>query len=138
MRRWVVLAFAAVLCAVLGSAVTAERALRDWRHPPASPLDAARLGVPWRTVHVDTSDHLRLRAWLFTPPHPNGAAVMLMHGVTGSRIEVLPHAAYLLRAGYTVLTPDNRGRAKSRARAAHFARNPHEHDRCEHACEHGA
>lgn len=111
--RCIRLAFAVVMCALLGSAITAERALRDWRHPSASPLDAAALGFGWRTAQVNTSDHLRLRAWLFTPPHPNGGAVILMHGVTGSRIDMLPHAAYLLRAGYTVLTPDNRGRGTS-------------------------
>src|SRR5262249_34415988 len=53
------------------------------------------------------------RGWLFTPRAPNGAAVILLHGVGDTRTGVLGHAGYLLDAGYTVLTPDSRDHGSS-------------------------
>lgn len=40
-------------------------------------------------------------------------AIVVVHGIDGPSIEMLPHVAYLYRAGYHVLLYDNRGRGKS-------------------------
>src|ERR1700761_6972366 len=65
-------------------------------------------GATWMTVQVTASDGVRLEAWLFTPRQPNGAAVIALHGVNDSRLGMIGHAPYLLRAGFTVLIPDSR------------------------------
>lgn len=40
-------------------------------------------------------------------------AIVVVHGIDGPSIEMLPHVAYLYRAGYHVLLYDNRGRGRS-------------------------
>ncbi|PQO46017.1 alpha/beta hydrolase [Blastopirellula marina] len=45
-------------------------------------------------------------------------AIIVVHGIDGPSIEMLPHVAYLYRAGYSVLLYDNRGRGKS---GGHFS-----------------
>jgi len=40
-------------------------------------------------------------------------AIIVVHGIDGPSIEMLPHVAYLYRAGYSVLLYDNRGRGDS-------------------------
>jgi len=52
---------------------------------------------------------LRGRYW----PGTNGCAIVVVHGVDGPSIEMMPHVSYLNRAGYGVLIYDNRGRGES-------------------------
>ncbi|PQO39209.1 hypothetical protein C5Y96_04960 [Blastopirellula marina] len=40
-------------------------------------------------------------------------AIIVVHGIDGPSIEMLPHVSYLYRAGYSVLLYDNRGRGDS-------------------------
>ncbi len=40
-------------------------------------------------------------------------AIVVVHGIDGPSIEMLPHVSYLYRAGYSVLLYDNRGRGDS-------------------------
>lgn len=40
-------------------------------------------------------------------------AIIVVHGIDGPSIEMLPHVSYLYRAGYSVLVYDNRGRGDS-------------------------
>lgn len=40
-------------------------------------------------------------------------AIIVVHGIDGPSIEMLPHVSYLYRAGYSVLLYDNRGRGNS-------------------------
>ena len=70
-------------------------------------------GAPWEDVKIQAADGETLDAWLFTPPHPNGAAVILLHGVVDTRMGMSAHADFLLRSGFTVLTPDCRGHGAS-------------------------
>ena len=67
----------------------------------------------WGPAGIAAADGIPLRAWLFTPRSPNGAAVILLHGVADTRTGTLGHAAFLLEHGYTVLTPDARGHGVS-------------------------
>ncbi|PQO28170.1 alpha/beta hydrolase [Blastopirellula marina] len=52
---------------------------------------------------------LRGRYWRGT----SDQAIVVVHGIDGPSIEMLPHVAYLHRAGYHVLLYDNRGRGQS-------------------------
>lgn len=95
----------------------AENTLRLWQHPQPDATFAEAIaretGSTWQSARVTASDGARLEAWLFTPSQPNGSAVILLHGVADTRTGVLAHARYLLRAGFTVLTPDSRGHGAS-------------------------
>jgi hypothetical protein len=55
---------------------------------------------------LPSRDGIALDGWLFTPPDPNGSAVILLHGVGDTRSGMAVHAGYLLQAGFTVRTPD--------------------------------
>ena len=98
------------------SAFLAEGALHVWNQHNAAPGEAdalARQGAAtWKPVRLSV-DGAQLEAWLFTPARPNGAAVILMHGVADTRTGMSGHAPFLLRAGYTVLMPDSRGHGAS-------------------------
>jgi fermentation-respiration switch protein FrsA (DUF1100 family) len=67
----------------------------------------------WAPARVTSADGLMLEGWLFTPQTPNGAAVLLLHGVADTRQGMLGHAQLFLQAGYTVLLPDFRGHGSS-------------------------
>ncbi len=114
---WRSAAFAAVALTTLGlvaSVVVANGALHvPPRTPDRSLADATAADGRWEEAETRAADGVTLRGWLFTPAAPNGSAVILLHGVGDSRAGMLRHAGYLLRAGYTVLTPDSRGHGAS-------------------------
>ncbi len=62
-------------------------------------------------VHFPSRDGLVLAGWFI--PGTNGATVILAHGHSGHRAEMLPHAAYLHRGGFSVLLFDFRHRGQS-------------------------
>jgi len=70
-------------------------------------------GASWQPTVIHVPDNAVLRGWCFTPPHSSGAAVILLHGVVDTRQGVLGHARFLLRHGFTALTPDARGHGES-------------------------
>jgi dipeptidyl aminopeptidase/acylaminoacyl peptidase len=117
MRRIVRLAIAVVVGVVLGSVFAAHNALVIWSRPAPEPALADELaraaGASWETARVTAADGAVLEAWVFTPRVSNGAGVVVLHGVADSRRGMLSHARFLLRAGYTVLTPDARGHGTS-------------------------
>lgn len=121
MRRASRLAVAVLIGCAVGlpclSVFVTEGALHIWQHTAPSPALATALssqtGAAWETVQVASSDGVVLRGWLFTPQQPNGAAVIALHGVADTRLGMMSHAGFLLRAGYTVLTPDCRGHGAS-------------------------
>jgi uncharacterized protein len=101
----------------LASALVAENAVHIWVRAAPVPDEAAAVarssGAQWEAARVVAHDSAALDAWIFTPRTPNGAGVILLHGVGDTRAGVLSHASFLLRAGYTVLTPDCRGHGAS-------------------------
>lgn len=108
------------ICLTVTLAITiTEGALRvpgEWRKTPvASMADgvAHAAGASWSEVSMAAGDGARLQAWLFRPKHPNGDAVIVLHGHIDTRKGVLGHAAMLLRNGYAVLAPDSRGHGSS-------------------------
>ncbi len=93
-----------------------ENALRvapQWRSK-APPKVAGRVAGDgtWRDVTIAASDGVELRAWWFEPVDPHGV-VVLLHGATDSRQDMMGHARMLLRNGYRVLAPDSRGHGES-------------------------
>ena len=116
--RTLIVAFLAfALAAALLSVIVAERALRIWNRPaawiPGAQSMARETGATWESVKVQAADGISLDAWLFRPPSPNGSGVILLHGVSDTRMGMSAHADFLLRAGYTVLLPDSRGHGAS-------------------------
>ena len=85
------------------------------RQPDRSYADwvVRETGAAWKSLPVTAPDGVRLDGWLFTPRQPNGGAVMLLHGVNDSRLGMIGHAPYLLRAGFAVLLPDSRNQGTS-------------------------
>jgi hypothetical protein len=85
-------------------------------HPGRRPLDpeaAAQLGVPVENVSIAAADGAFLKAWYAQPIHPNGAAVILLHGVGDNREGVIGFGSMFLRHGYAVLLPDSRAQGES-------------------------
>ena len=66
-----------------------------------------------RTVQIISGQGVPLRAWLLTPPEPNGNAVLVLHGSATNRASQLGLAKMFLGHGYTVLAPDSRAHGES-------------------------
>lgn len=107
----------AAIAVPIGGILAAENALRIRERPsPDEQLARAMAritGADWEDVRVAAADGIGLDAWVFTPPRPNGAAVILLHGVGDTRGGPWVQANLLARNGYTVLLPDARGHGVS-------------------------
>jgi len=106
-----------LLLSLAGSIFVAEGSLHIWHKETPSPVAADSIAThddaSWSDVIVTAPDGIVLRAWLFTPHHANRSAVIALHGVGDTRLGMLGHVDFLLRAGYTVLAPDCRGHGAS-------------------------
>lgn len=79
-------------------------------YPDRTPVPAAATLGGVREVALDTSDGLRLGAWLVEPPgRRRGVAVLVAPGNAGNRADRLPLGRALAAAGLTVLLMDYRG-----------------------------
>jgi hypothetical protein len=97
-KRLLVLITAYLIASLFAGACLVDRALHRPRtslaasdHARASGL-ATSLGAVLETVSVTAGDGAALQGWLFTPHHPNGDTVILLHGITSNRGSVLPRA----------------------------------------------
>jgi dipeptidyl aminopeptidase/acylaminoacyl peptidase len=124
MRRLYRPAIAGAAGVVLGSVFAARNAVVIWNLPEPSPSLAEELArstdCAWEDVRIRAADGAVLDGWIFTPRAPNGGGVILLHGVGDTRSGMLGHARFLLRAGYTVLTPDARGHGASGGRVISY------------------
>lgn len=87
-------------------------------HPARRPLtddeisaaqqSARALDAQLTDSSVTTPDRVTLRAWTIRPQHPNGDAVILLHGLGDNRLGMTGYAQFLLARGFTVLLPDAR------------------------------
>jgi dienelactone hydrolase len=107
------LVIVAVVAFVVGPAVAATNVPR----PDLSATPASR-GLAYETVTVMTDDGVRLAGWYV--PSTNRAAVVLLHGASSTRSDVLDEAAVLARHGFGVLMIDARGHGDSDGRAMEF------------------
>jgi fermentation-respiration switch protein FrsA (DUF1100 family) len=107
-----------VLCTVIGIYL-AEVAVKPFRRDiPPNALAVARaqlqpMGAEITEVSIEGNDRTPLRGWLYTPRHPNGSAILALHGVSANRRSLIGYAEMFLKAGYTVLTPDARAHGNS-------------------------
>ncbi|HSD83184.1 MAG TPA: alpha/beta fold hydrolase [Anaerolineae bacterium] len=68
-------------------------------------------GLSYEDVTLTTADGLSLQGWYL--PSRNRAAIILLHGYGGNRLEVLDRAALLAQHDYGVLLYDERGSGES-------------------------
>jgi fermentation-respiration switch protein FrsA (DUF1100 family) len=117
--RWAAL-FAAIAYVCL-SAVTAVFLAEITLHLPRRPMVDRRfvadsvdnLHAKLRDVNMEAHGGAVLRAWYVEPAMPNGAAVILLHGLGDNRAGVAGYAKLFLLHGYRVLLPDSRAHGES-------------------------
>jgi fermentation-respiration switch protein FrsA (DUF1100 family) len=115
--RWPKLAIGLLAPIVVVGALAsgATQILAYWAvHPPREQLSQtpARLGLPYEDVAFSSSDGVQLKGW-FISSSCSRAAVILGHGFTRSRQEMLDIAAMLNRNDYNVLMFDWRAHGES-------------------------
>jgi hypothetical protein len=76
---------------------------------PAVVPPAATVVPGAQDILLDTSDGLRLRAWLVTPARPRNVAILVAPGNAGNRLHRAPLARALAGEGFTVLLVEYRG-----------------------------
>jgi uncharacterized protein len=96
----------------IAAALLVQLALRLPRRS-LDPRAAMALGVPVENVSIAAADGAALRAWFAEPRQPNGAGVILLHGVADNREGVVGFAEMFLARGYAVLLPDARAHGES-------------------------
>jgi dienelactone hydrolase len=80
---------------------------------------ASEVGPPpngFEAIALQTEDGIPLTVWYAPPARAGGAAIILLHGASGSRQDVRPYAEMLARNGYGVLALDARGHGQSGGR----------------------
>lgn len=87
-------------------------------YPQSPPILPQSADSAFQRVSFATEDGLEISAWLAPPPSPAGQAVLLLHGLHGNRDQLLPHADYLLEAGYGALLIDFRNHGESEGRVS--------------------
>jgi alpha-beta hydrolase superfamily lysophospholipase len=95
----------------------------DTLHPARRPLTVDEITSMRDSAHaldaeladatITTPDSITLRAWIIHPHHPNGDAVLLLHGLGDNRIGMTGYAQLLLAHGFTLLLPDARAHGVS-------------------------
>lgn len=75
------------------------------------PAEVSEPPAGFHEVTPTTEDGVILEGW-YTPP-ANGAAILLLHGATGSRENARPYARMLADEGFGVLAIDLRGHGES-------------------------
>jgi len=92
-------------------------------HPQRLPITSTptSLGFTnWQTVRVDTLDGITLEGWFIPPPAAaadgtpsDGATILYLHGLGGTRQSMLLQAALLYRQGFGALLVDQRAHGES-------------------------
>ncbi|MHB8575516.1 MAG: alpha/beta hydrolase [Dehalococcoidia bacterium] len=111
MSLFVVLAVASGLALVLGLALALTIVIKTYRivtHPPHSVFDAPRTGdgLQREEVRFPSHDGTALAAWFIPGERPQ--SVLVLHGYTACKDDMLSHAAFLHEAGYSQLLLDLR------------------------------
>lgn len=82
-----------------------------WLYPPEVTVQA-QLAIPELSkITLQTEDKFTIVGW-YVPPK-NGVAILMLHGHSGNRDQLMPHAKYLLPEGYGVLSIDFRNHGES-------------------------
>jgi uncharacterized protein len=80
----------------------------------------AEVGTKPEAFDVRAGDGVLLRGWKVRAAKPNGAWVLLFHGVADNRMGVVEHALVLLKAGYSVTLMDARAHGQSEGAIATY------------------
>ena len=80
----------------------------------------AEIGARGEEFDVRAPDGVLLRGWKVHPADPNGAWVLVFHGVADNRMGTLEQALILLRAGYGVTMMDARAHGESEGPVATY------------------
>ncbi len=94
-------------------------ALHPYRHPVTAAEErnaravAQNDNVEFRDVELTAPDGTVLRAWFMRPSETNGDAVILLHGVSDSRLGTYGYGKWLVQNHYMVLMPDARAHGAS-------------------------
>lgn len=111
-----------VLLALLVYAMTALNRARNGYTPTRVPLMRTQpdeLGLPtFEEVEFTSVDNLTLSGWYI--PSKNRAAIVMVHTVGGSRVQMRHYARALVESGYGVLFFDLRAHARSEGTASTF------------------
>ncbi|HYZ85919.1 MAG TPA: alpha/beta fold hydrolase [Bryobacteraceae bacterium] len=116
MRRSILTLLLIYVMLGLVGAVMLENALhiRPQFRKVALEAEARRIaGDSLQDVEVKATDGLSLRGWYARPSNFIGSSVVLLHGVSATRSQMLTYAPMFLRKGYAVLMPDFRGHGAS-------------------------
>lgn len=105
------IAFIALLGALLFAAYLQ---VRKWLYPPSPAVLPQPADSPFRKVSFHSEDRLNICGW-YAPP-ASGQALLMLHGHSGNRDQLLVHADYLLAAGYGLLLIDFRNHGDSDGR----------------------
>jgi pimeloyl-ACP methyl ester carboxylesterase len=99
---------------VIGPPLAAWSLIHAGTRPPDRQLkdDPSEYHVSYENVAFDARDNVRLSAW-FIPPTGKKAVVICSHGLFRNRIEMLPRAMALAKAGYGALLYDSRSHGTS-------------------------
>jgi uncharacterized protein len=107
-----------LLCSAAASFLT-QTTLHPYRRPLSDDVQqqirqaAAESGAGVQDVEITTFDRTPLSAWYIRPFHPNGDAVILLHGLGDNRLGTVGYAQLLLKYSYSVLMPDARAHGLS-------------------------
>jgi fermentation-respiration switch protein FrsA (DUF1100 family) len=112
-RRWKRAAAAAVVAApLLLVLVVAWAAGTSLSAPARRSVGTLPADLRGREVEFESASGATIRGWLL-PGERGAGAVVLMHGVRGSRLNMLGRARFLSAAGYTVLLFDFQAHGES-------------------------
>lgn len=95
-----------------GGLLGINRSIRSGLAAPRTVSEAVPDGLPYRCIELPTRNGKRLSAW-FIPVGTKAPALVLMHGWGGNSAAMLPLAAPLHAAGYTLLLLDARCHGRS-------------------------
>src|SRR5215475_7563200 len=80
----------------------------------------AQIGAKREDFGVRAQDGAMLRGWKVRAAKPNGAWVVVFHGVADNRYGMTEHARMLLQAGYCVAMTDQRAHGESGGASATY------------------
>jgi uncharacterized protein len=103
---------------LLGSCLIGEIVVRFRRKP--SPFQPA---APAREVALNAADGLAIAATYWPGARPDAPAVLLLHGVYDSRVDLAQHAEWLVKQGFAALAIDFRGHGRSDSAPHSFGLN---------------
>lgn len=114
-----------VVFSIVAGIELAERTLRPPKHSPGDgsvyrDRVESQFHAEVQSVSIRADDGALLKAWFVQPPHPNGEAVVLLHGITDNRNGISGFGDIFLSQGFSILLPDSREHGDSGGKIATY------------------